>query len=194
MRNALLSRLRRPLIRFGADEDGVSAVEFAILLPLMITLYLGSVEITQAVSNDRKLSLVVHTVADLVAQSSNSCVSSTDMTNIFNAAKAVVYPYDSSKMKVTVTSVIIDAAQNAKVDTSANGWSVGLNGSTTRSGDVTSFVPAALRATAGSLIWAEATYTYTPTIGYVITGSLTLNDKIFLRPRVGNSIAYPTCS
>ena len=62
-----LARLRG----FAADQNGVSAVEFAILLPLMLTLYLGGVEISQAVSADRKTTLVAHTVGDLTAQAAN---------------------------------------------------------------------------------------------------------------------------
>ena len=31
-------------------------------------------------------------------------------------------------------------------------------------------------------------YEYKPTIGYVVTGTLTLSDKIYMRPRVSDSI------
>ena len=50
------------------DERGVSAVEFAMLLPLMLTLYLGAVEISQGIGADRKVTLTARTVADLVSQ------------------------------------------------------------------------------------------------------------------------------
>src|SRR5436189_1298081 len=56
-----IARLRR-------DQAGVSAVEFAMLLPLMLTLYLGAVEISQGVAIDRKVTLTAHTVADLASQ------------------------------------------------------------------------------------------------------------------------------
>src|SRR6202012_1951113 len=85
MRVPLLARL----LAFVADQRGVSAVEFAILLPLMLTLYLGGAEISQAVSADRKTTLVAHTVGDLTAQASN--VASSDITNTFSAATAVAY-------------------------------------------------------------------------------------------------------
>jgi Flp pilus assembly protein TadG len=57
--------LRRRLLRCVQDERGVSAVEFALLLPLMVTLYLGGVEISQGLTIDRKVTLVARTVADL---------------------------------------------------------------------------------------------------------------------------------
>jgi Flp pilus assembly protein TadG len=184
------TRIVRNLREFGADQDGVSAVEFAMLLPLMITLYLGSVEITQAVSADRKMTLVANTAGDLLAQASSATVSSSDISVIFNAAKAVGYPLDTTKMKVVVTSVYIDSSLKATVP---SGSSCALNGGTTHSGTVTSSIPSALLV-AGPLIWAEAYYTYTPTVGQVITSKLTLSDKIFLRPRtLSGSISFASC-
>jgi Flp pilus assembly protein TadG len=177
---------RRRLGRFAADQDGVSAVEFALLLPLMITLYLGGVEITQAVSADRKTTLVTHTVGDLITQA--SCITTTDMNNIFDAAKAVVYPYNAGSLKVVATRVDVDANGKATVV-----WSNPYNGGTVRSGDVSALIPAALKTPNSSVIWTEASYSYRPTIGYVITGSLTLSDKIFLRPRLSSVVKYPTC-
>ena len=54
----LLARARRPIRRLLRDKRGISAVEFAMLLPLMVTLYLGGVEVSQAVAIDRKVTLV----------------------------------------------------------------------------------------------------------------------------------------
>ena len=71
--------------RFVGDQDGVSAVEFALLLPLMLTLYLGGVEVSQAVSADRKTMLVAHSIGDIISQ--YSCVTSSDMTNIFSVGQ-----------------------------------------------------------------------------------------------------------
>jgi len=34
------------------------------------------------------------------------------------------------------------------------------------------------------LIYAEVSYAYTPTVGYTITGSLTLSDHMFMAPRI----------
>ena len=69
---------------FAQDRRGVSAVEFAMLLPLMMTLYLGTVEISQGVGIDRKVTLTTRTVADLASQASS--ITNTDMTNLLNAS------------------------------------------------------------------------------------------------------------
>ena len=167
--------MRRWLCAFRRDQRGVSAVEFAMLLPLMLTLYLGGVEISQAVTVDRKVSLAARAVADLVAQ--GTTISNAEMTNILNAAKAVTAPFPDSNLKVTVSSVKIDANRKATIE-----WSDALN-TAPRPKDQTVTIPAGLTVPNTWIIWAEVQYGYTPTIGYVITGTINLTDQIFMRPR-----------
>jgi Flp pilus assembly protein TadG len=182
---AIAAHVSRRLRGFARDERGISAVEFAMLLPLMITLYLGGVEVSQGVSIDRKVTLVARSVSDLVAQATS--VNSTDMTNILNAASAVVAPYSDTKLKITVSSVVIDNAGVAKV-----AWSKTKNG-TARAVNSNVSLPAALNVANTSLIWAEAQYAYTPSIGYVISGTLNLTDQIYMRPRLSDTVACNSC-
>jgi Flp pilus assembly protein TadG len=175
--------LRSAVRRFAGlagDERGVSAVEFAMLLPLMLTLYLGTVEVSQGIGADRKVTLTARTVADLVAQVSS--IDNTGMTNSLSAAAAVMAPFPSGNLKVTVSSVSIDAGGKATVD-----WSDSFNG-TARAKGSTVTLPAALVVPNSSLIWSEVQYSYTPTIGYVVSGTLSLKDQIYMRPRLSNSV------
>jgi Flp pilus assembly protein TadG len=173
--------LLQHLARLRRDQDGVSAVEFAMLLPLMLTLYLGAVEISQAVGINRKVTLTSRTVADLATQVSS--ISSSDMSNILSASSAVIAPYDTTKLKVTVSEVTIDANGSAKIV-----WSCTLGG-TARTVGSTVTLPAALKVASTSLIWGEAAYTYKPTIGYVVTGTLNLSDHIYMRPRLSDAVS-----
>src|SRR5947207_12903626 len=100
-----LFRLPHHLVRLARERRGVAAVEFAMLLPLMVTLYLGSVEISQGVGINRKVTLTSRTVADLASQVAT--INNADMTNFLNAAWAVIAPYDVTKLKVTVLAVQI---------------------------------------------------------------------------------------
>jgi Flp pilus assembly protein TadG len=180
----LVRSIVRRLGRLADDERGVSAVEFAMLLPLMLTLYLGTVEVSQGIAADRKVTLTARTVADLVAQVSS--INNADMTNSLNAAAAVMTPYPTTNLMVTVTSVTIDAAGKATV-----AWSDALNGSPRAVGSTVT-VPTALNTPNSSLIWSEVQYTYTPTIGYVVSGALNLKDQIYMRPRLSDSVARTT--
>ena len=62
-----MGSIERRLWRLIGDERGVSAVEFALLLPLMLTLYLGAVEVSQGIRADRKVTLTARTIVDLVS-------------------------------------------------------------------------------------------------------------------------------
>ncbi len=162
------------LRRFARDRRGVSAVEFALLAPVMIGLYLGCTEISEGVSTDRKVSLTTAALANLTAQAAT--ISSSEMTNILDASSAIISPYAASKLKITVTCINIDANKNATVK-----WSATRNG-TGKSGSIT--IPSALAVASTQLILAEASYAYTPTVGYTITGTLNLSDKMYMSPRI----------
>jgi Flp pilus assembly protein TadG len=177
----MIESLRRRVSGFAGDQRAVSAVEFAIMLPLMLSVYLGAVELSQGISATRKVTLTARTVADLVSQVST--VNNADITNSLNAAAAVIAPFSVANLKVTVSSVLIDANGNATV-----AWSETLHG-TAHSVGATITLPAGLNGAGTSLIWSEVEYAYKPTIGYVVTNTLTLKDQSYMRPRLSPSVA-----
>ena len=176
----LLRDLQARLGQFRRDQGGVSAVEFAMLLPLMLALYLGTAEISQGISADRKVTLTTRTVADLVSQVAS--INNADMTNSLNAASTVMAPFGSSNLKVTVTSVTIDGTGKATV-----AWSDTFQGTAHATGSTVT-LPAALNVANTSLIWSEVQYAYKPTIGYIVSGTLTLKDQIYMRPRLSDTV------
>jgi Flp pilus assembly protein TadG len=167
LRSSLLGRIAR-------DKRGVSAVEFALVAPLMVGLYLGCAEISDGVGADRKVSLTTAAVANLAAQVSS--ISSTDMTNILSASTSIIYPYSPNNLRITLSCINIDANKNATVK-----WSSTLNG-TALSGTVS--VPSALLIANTQLIYSQVSYAYKPTIGYTITGTLNLSDQMYMMPRI----------
>src|SRR6266699_3412683 len=152
------------IVCFARDRRGVSAIEFAMLLPVMVTLYLGVVEVSQGVAIDRKVTLTTRTMADLASRVTS--INNADMTSMLNATSSVIAPYDESKVKVVLSAVNIDANGIAKI-----GWS-----------DTVLAVPNT------TLIWSEVSYNYNPTFGYVLTGNMNLTDQIYMRPRLSDTI------
>jgi len=74
-------------------------------------------------------------------------------------------------------------------------WSVQVSGNCTTvttghavGTNVTTLIPTALNISGTSVLWGECTYNYTPTLGYVITGTLTMYNEIFMRPRLSTSV------
>jgi Flp pilus assembly protein TadG len=164
------------LLRFTRDRRGVSAVEFAFIAPVMIGLYLGCTEISDGVAADRKVSLVVDALSNLSAQVTT--ISTADMTNILNASSSIIAPYSANNLAATLSCLKIDA--NGKVTVA---WSATWNG-TARSVGSSVTIPSALAVPSTQLLFGEASYAYTPIVGYTITGTLTLSDKMYMAPRI----------
>jgi len=176
----MITHMRHILGRFGGDRRGVSAVEFALLAPLMITLYVGCAEVSDAVSADRKVSLTAAALANLSSQVTT--ISTSDMTNILDASSAIIAPYSTSQLQITLSCINIDANKNATVK-----WSV-TRGGTARSGTIT--IPSALAVASSQLLLGEATFQYKPTVGYTVTGTLNLSDRMYMSPRI-TAPSYP---
>lgn len=170
-------RVTKLLRSFKRNREGASAVEFAILAPLLITLYFGCVEITDGIAADRKVTLTAGALANLTSQSQTITVDG--MTNILNASAAIIKPYSVGNLAATITCLKIDADGNAKVK-----WSATLNGTARADGASVTLPSAALAVPNSYLVWSEVSYNYTPVVGYTITGSLSLSDQMFMSPRV----------
>lgn len=175
LKTSILERLSR----FARDRRGVSAVEFAFIAPVMIGLYLGCAEISDGVAADRKVSLISDALANLGAQVTT--ISASDMTNILDASSAIISPYSASNLKMTLSCIKIDSNGVAKVQ-----WSATRNGTARAVGSVYSFpsTATALAVKSSWLLFAEVSYDYTPTVGYTISGTLTLSDQMYMSPRI----------
>jgi Flp pilus assembly protein TadG len=173
--------MMRRIEDFAGDRSGVSAVEFALLLPMMMTLYLGSVEASQGIAANRKVTLATHALADLASQYTD--VTNADMANVLAAGPAILAPYPTATLQEVVSEISINAQGVATVV-----WSDTLNGSALTAGEAVS-VPSSLAVPNSYLVLSQVQYTYNPTYGYVLTGTITLHDQIFMRPRQSSSIA-----
>ena len=184
----LARRPRHPLARLAAafrgDRRGTSAIEFALVLPVMLTVYIAGTEISNGIAIDRKVTLTAHTVTDLVSRATN--ISTADMGDILTASAAVVSPFLPNYLAFTVSEIYIDNNGNAKVW----GFSCSYQGTPHNIGDPVT-LPSQLIVNNSYLIWGEAQYSYTPAIPYVISGTLNLADQIFMSPRSSLSVTPP---
>jgi Flp pilus assembly protein TadG len=164
------------------DRSASAAVEFAVIVPIMLTMFFGTIEFSSGVAIDRKVTLVARTVSDLVSQS--SCVDDTMLTNFTNTGKAIMTPYSTTPLNSTVTELFIDpATTTAKVQ-----WS---KGTSPHGNGTTISIPAALLINNTYLIYSEVNYKYVPTIGYVMAKTgITLSDYTYTRPRQSSSVTY----
>jgi Flp pilus assembly protein TadG len=165
----------------GIDDRAVAAVEFAIVLPFMLLLLIGGVELGNGFAISVKVTSTAHTIADLASQ--NKSINDTQMTQMLCASSYVISPYSMVSGVVTISEVSTDSKGNATIS-----WSDSLYG-TPRPVGQPMILPASLAGTPNiSLILGEVTYAYTPNLGYVITGTVPLSDSYYLYPRQSVSV------
>jgi Flp pilus assembly protein TadG len=194
---SLLVRVRK----FSTAADAVAAIEFAIVVPFMLVLLVGGVELGHGMAINVKVSATAHAVGDMVTQ--NTSLSTASMQNILTGASAIIapYPINNGQLVVTVSEVSSDASGNMTLrwSLSYNGTSFGPGrsslGSSTSPPYSALSVPTSLNGTAGntnnannqndqvSFIVSEASYAYTPNLGYTMSGTVTLADSYWLFPR-----------
>ncbi len=130
---------------------------------------------------DRKVSLIVDALANLSAQA--TAITTADMTNILNASSSIMAPYSTSTLQATVSCLKIATSGAVTV-----AWSAATANGTARAVGSSITIPSALippsTSLPASLLLAEASYGYTPAIGYTISGTLTLSDHMYMAPRI----------
>src|SRR5215218_10963792 len=137
MIRAAFDRLRSLVGRFVKAREGAAAVEFALILPFMLTLYAGSIELSDLINVDRRITVISSTVGDLVARKKTG-ITQSELDDYFNAAEEIITPYKTTGLKQLITCVKIDAAGT----TATVQWSKGSGGATEKTGNVT--LPAAI--------------------------------------------------
>jgi Flp pilus assembly protein TadG len=179
-------RARRAFAGFAADRRGIAATEFAVIVPIMLVMYFGTVELSSGIAVDRKVTLMARSLSDLTSQSLS--VDANDMTNFFAAGAAIMTPYPADPIKATITELYIDPnTLQARVQ-----WS---QGSSPRGTGSPVTIPTALAIAGTYLIFSEVSYLYKPTIGYVMAKSgVTLSDTAYTRPRQSECVMFGTTS
>ena len=198
----MVSPVQKMLIRVRGllnDCRGIAAVEFAVILPVMLVMFFGVVEFSSGIAVDRKATLVARTLSDLTSQMVS--VADADLTSFGQTAKAIMTPYAPPPLQSSITEIYVDITTGvARVQ-----WSKGLTIDTSGNvaiaatpphnpGDIV-VIPPALVVNGTYLIWSEVSYKYTPAVGYVMAKTgITLSDTAYTRPRQVLCVIYPTPS
>lgn len=93
----------RGCARFQRAEDGVAVLEFALIAPILLLLYFGTVELATAMRQARKIDLLSRTLGDTFSQ--RNAPTALEVSDIFKMAPMVMLPFDSTTIKMTVSAV-----------------------------------------------------------------------------------------
>ncbi len=181
--------------RFGQETKGVAAIEFAFLAPLMLLMYVGTMEVSNAVSANRKLSRVSSTVGDLLTQT--TCYTDATLTDIMKIADDIMFPF-SDTLKIQINGVKVVGGV-PKVQ-----WSRGYYGALQLATGANYTVPDKIKVEGNFLVAAKIDMNYAPAIGWLTYGTgnnlnrdnsaITMKEEMFLRPRIGDTITLNACT
>jgi Flp pilus assembly protein TadG len=195
MSRRTLRRLAARLYAFGrrchSSQEGVAAIEFAMIVPIMAVMFIGAVELSQAITVDRRVTQVASSSADLVARAEKQ-ISQTEIGDIMRVGGYILRPYTQTPLQIVIRNVT-SSPTNATI--AKQSWSctyLGAGQSQTCACSSQSFtLPPNLVSTNDSVVIAEVTYSYQPLIfDYFMkqatggsSGTYTLSETTYLKPR-----------
>ena len=181
------TRLGQRLANCGLyrNSEGAAAVEFALIVPLMFFMFVGAVELSHALTVDRRVSQVASSTADLVSRADK--VTTAELNDMMQIVGSLMEPYDATPMKVSIVSV--KASPTDENDTKVD-WAFSYNGGPNYSSGAAYPVPTGLMNKGTSVIVGEVSYNYTPWIfTYFIQNAFTMDEKFYLSPRTKSCVS-----
>lgn len=190
---ALLGNMRR----FIGSTRAVAALEFAMIMPVLLLLFLGSFDAGNAIVVYAKVRAATYSLASITNQYGDGTnpnyppISTTIMTTITGATTAILAPYSSSSATAIISQIKATSATAAVVS-----WSYAVNGTALTPGNPYTNLPANFAANSCNgtypcyAIFAQVSYPFSPLFGAFLTGPITLADSLYTTPRVSVCVQY----
>ncbi len=98
--------------RFAAAKQGVAAVEFALILPILVVMLLATFDGGRAIAAYMKMRAATYALASITNQ--YSTIQAVDMTAILGATSVVMAPYSSGSPAVIISQIKINNTESLK--------------------------------------------------------------------------------
>lgn len=188
---AMRERVKSAFTRLDKDKKGVGAVEFALIAPVLIVLYIGSLEISVAMSVNKKVARASSAVADLVTQETE--VNKNFLSTMLNVGQSVIAPFNSSGLKMEITGIRIDGAGTART-----AWSWNEKGNRPYAVNSVQQIPGDLAIPNSFLVRTKVNIEYTlvlvpPSLADVNVTKLNMEKTYHLRQRIGDEVTCQNC-
>ena len=173
--------------RFAQDQRGVSAVEFALLLPVMVLIYAGVADVSRGVDASRKVNRVASVVGDLVSRQIK--VIPAQLDDIFLIGATIMAPSPKAP-EIKISFLKVEQVRGNFVVTLD--WSRKTRGFDDRKGKGPTELPENLRKEVMNYIRVETQYTYMPINSYVLP-LIPMAETYYVSPRYTNTIPCEAC-
>ena len=161
-------------------------IEAAIIFPLLIMIFFGMIEFSQAFTLKRRVQNVATAAADLVAQSES--VTTAQLNDIASIGAQLMLPFSSTGLTLTISSIAEDSKSNITVQWSCAWSSLSSSANCTATGAAYTGLPAGLLSAGQSVIIGQTSYPYKPAIGQFLTGGWTFLGASYYRPRLSAAV------
>lgn len=165
---------------FAAARAGIAALEFAILLPMMVFLLFGSVDLIDAVGTNRRTENVAASLADVISRDTE--VSDAEITGIWSAMAVLMAPDNAADVRARITSIEVESTSTARIV-----WSEGHGMSALTEGS-TIDLPTDMMIAGTSVILAETEFTYEAPLGILFAGAMDFEHTAYRRSRLVDPI------
>lgn len=171
-----IGRASRRIRGFGSSAHGVAIVEFALIVPFLFALYVGTAEFCRAMMNSQALTRLARTVADLAALSTppsggvKIAMDQSEVDDIFSASTLVLRPFDASTVKIRLTAIGISmkgTARTVRVCSSAASKNATARSVGAAPADLD--IPSSYNVNGQRLVVAEVDMDYKPLMGKAFT-------------------------
>jgi Flp pilus assembly protein TadG len=169
--------------RFAGDVRGVAAIEFALIVPVLIVCYLGLSEFGQAYMAQKRMTHTTSQVADMIARAPET--SRAEIDAVMDIGSLIMQPFPEAPLDLRVTSITRDNNGVARVDWSRGRGMAALSGVQT--------VPAGLIANGETIIMGEAAYDYDSPLDTFVPAGTRFSGRHYLRPRLTDQIPCADC-
>jgi Flp pilus assembly protein TadG len=184
-RSGLLRLPGSGAVRACLGVAGNVAVEFALALPVLMLLMLGSAEMARFVILHQKVDRVAVTTSDLVARAET--IKESELDDIFDAADLVAQPFDLAALGIVIVSAVTNddgsgptvAWQRSGAGAASHTSQIGTEG-----GAATLSADFEVREGETAII-AEVFYDFEPFLSELIVEPQTLYRRAHHRPRLG---------
>jgi len=184
--NKMLAGPYRLWRRFSGNRKGVAGIEFAVVFPIMVILFIGTVELSQAISVDRRINKVAGSTADLIAR--NASLTTQDLDGIVSIAAQLMQPYTADNLNLVATNVIT-SLDNANDNVVCWSYSNSPNADPHTEGSSFALQSGLLKAGEGVVV-VEIEYLYTPPLfSLFIPTPFSFTETVYLPPRMVAAIS-----
>lgn len=162
------------------DHKGASAVEFALIFPVLFVMYVAAAEALQAYQAQRNVAHIAATMADITAQ--NRSVTTEELNDILAASVSMMHPFPNVRLQQRVSSLSRSGSGSVTTDWTAKKEYTNPGGPS---------VPTGYLAPNESVIVTDVIYDYEPTFGIFLPDTIRMVRHAYVRPRLSAKVEGP---